>query len=154
MAQAIPAGLAQRPGVQQFIKFCIIGFSSAILDIGISYTLVYKFGFNPTLAKAISFVFGVTNGFIWNSKWTFQGMGSGRRHEMYVKFLLVNMVGFVLNIFLFKSVLFAFTHRFIGQGIPDKPHFAIATITAIVFVAVWNFLANKKWTFKAPEMTV
>ena len=149
MAQAIQANLIQRPGVQQFIKFCVIGFSSAIIDVGISYTLIYRMGFNPTLAKAISFLFGVTNGFIWNSRWTFQGMGSGRRHEMYMKFLLVNVVGLFLNLLLFKSVLFAFTWRFIGQGKPDRMHFALATIVAIGIVAVWNFLANKKWTFSS-----
>lgn len=157
MAQATRAGLIQRPGVQQFIKFCAIGFTSAIIDIAISYTLVYKFGFddkfprNTTVAKAISFLFGVTNGFIWNSRWTFQGMGSGRRHEMYIKFMLVNTVGLILNILLFKSVILLFTGKFINQGKPDRLHFAIATVTAIMFVAVWNFLANKKWTFKAPE---
>jgi putative flippase GtrA len=148
MAQATRAGLAQSPGVQQFVKFCIIGFSSAIIDVGISYTLIYMFSFNATLAKVISFLFAVTNGFFWNSRWTFQGMGSGRRHEMYVKFLLVNCVGLTLNVLIFKSVLFLFIGKFIGQGKPDRLHFAMATIVAIVCVSTWNFLANKKWTFK------
>lgn len=148
MAQsATMNGLMQRRGVRQFIKFCIIGFSSMIIDVGISYSLIYHAGMNPTLAKAISFLVAVTNGFFWNTRWTFRGMGSGRRHEMYMKFLLVNCVGFVLNITLFKSVLFFFTGRFIGQGRPDKLHFAVATGVAVICVSLWNFLANKKWTY-------
>ena len=151
MAQATQVGLAQRPGVQQFIKFCIIGFSSTLIDVCISYTLIYKFNLNATLAKSISFLFSVSNGFFWNSRWTFRGMGSGRRHEMYTKFVAVNLVGLGLNLFLFKSVLFLFTGRFFSQGKPDRPHFALATLVAIVFVSTWNFLANKKWTFKSAE---
>ncbi len=150
MAQVLPADLAQRPAVRQFVKFCLIGLSSTIIDIVISSMLIYHWNFNATLAKSISFLFGVTNGFFWNSRWTFQGMGSGRRHEMYVKFVMVNIVGFCLNIFLFKSVLFLFTGRFIGQGKPDKLHFIIATLVATGCVACWNFVANKLWTFKTP----
>lgn len=137
----------QRQGVRQFIKFCIVGFSSMFIDVSIAYYLIYFLHLNPTLSKTLSFLFAVTNGFIWNSRWTFRGMGSGRRHELYIKFLLVNCVGLVLNITIFKSVLFIFTGRFIGQGIPNKPHFALATGAAVVCVSLWNFLANKKWTF-------
>ncbi len=139
--------LFQRPAVQQFIKFCIIGFSSLFIDAGISALLTYGANFNPTLAKAISFLVAVTNGFIWNSRWTFRGMGGDKLHQMYLKFLAVNCVGFVLNLTIFKSVLFLFTGRFFGQGKPDRLHFLAATIAAAVCVSVWNFLANKKWTF-------
>src|SRR5262245_12726840 len=96
-------GLAQRPVVQQFIKFCLIGFTSMFIDVRISYYLVYDLHMNPTLAKTISFLFAVTNGFIWNSRWTFRGLGSGKKHELYMKFVMVNCVGLVLNILLFKS---------------------------------------------------
>jgi len=147
MIQTATAGLMQRQGVRQFIKFCIIGFTSMLIDVGISYQLIYSLGMNATLAKTISFAVAVTNGFFWNSRWTFRGLGSGRRHEMYIKFLLVNCVGLVLNVTLFKSVLFLFTGRFIGQGTPDKLHFAVATGTAVICVSLWNFIANKKWTF-------
>ena len=146
------ATLLQRPGLQQFIKFCIIGTSSLALDVLVSSTLIYGLNMNPTAAKAISFLFGVTNGFVWNSLWTFRGMGSGRRHEMYVKFVAVNVVGFIFNILLFKSVLFLFTGRFIGQTKPDKFHFLIATGVAAFCVAFWNFTANRKWTFSEPRL--
>ena len=62
---------------------------------------------------------------------------------------VVNCIGLALNILLFKSVLWIFTGRFIGQGTPDKLHFAFATGVAAVCVALWNFLANRRWTFQA-----
>ena len=129
-------GLAQRAAVRQFVKFCIVGFSSLLIDFVISYTLTFHFHLNTTLAKTISFLFSVTNGFYWNSKWTFRGMGSGARHKMYVQFIGVNVVGLILNIFLFKFVLFLFVGRFIGQGTPQKRDFIVAYGCAAVCTAL------------------
>ena len=140
-------GLLQRPAVQQFLKFCIIGFSSLFIDAGISWFLTFHAHLNPTPAKMISFPIAVTNGFFWNRMWTFRGMGGDRLHQMYLKFFAVNVIGFGLNLTIFKTVLFAFTGRFLGQGKPEKIQFLIATILAAGCVSVWNFLANKKWTF-------
>lgn len=148
MAQvAIIEGLVKRPGIRQFVKFCIIGATSMIIDVGISASLIYGLSLNPTLSKTISFLFAVTNGFFWNSRWTFRGMGSGQQHQMYTKFVMVNCVGLMLNLTLFKTVLFLYTGKFFGQGKPEKLHFAVATAVAVVCVSLWNFLANKKWTF-------
>lgn len=139
--------LTQRRIVRQFVKFCLIGLSSFAIDITIASLLVYGARLNPTLSKTLSFLVAASNGFFWNSRWTFRGMGSGRQHEMYVKFILVNCVGWALNILIFKSVLWIFTGRFIGQGTPDKLHFATAAVTAAGVVAFWNFLVNRQWTF-------
>ena len=80
-------------------------------------------------------------------------MGSGKKHEQYVKFVTVNLIGLALNLAIMKTVFLIFTGRLINQGNPDKLHWAFATGIAILLVAVWNFLANRKWTFKhdAPE---
>ena len=137
--------------LMQFVKFCVIGLSSAIIDIAISRWLTYGMGLHWVLAKIISFSFAVTNGFIWNSIWTFRGMGSGKRHEMYVKFVTVNVVGLGLNIAIMKTVFMIFTGKLFKQGAPDKLHWTIATLTAIFLVAIWNFMANRRWTFKHPE---
>ena len=149
MTQIAATPLLQRPGFRQFAKFCIIGASSTLIDFVISYVLLYKFGLNLTLAKSISFVFGVSNGFIWNSRWTFRGQSSGAQHEMYIKFIAVNLIGFVLNIIIFKGVIGLFTGRFIGQGRPAQWLFVLAYGVAVVITSAWNFFANKKWTFKA-----
>lgn len=150
MSVSALGGLTQKTAVRQFVKFCIVGCSSLLVDFVISYTLIYHFHLNPTLAKSISFLFSVTNGFFWNSRWTFRGLGSAARHTMYMRFVGINIVGFCLNILIFKSVLFLFVGRFIGQGKPEKHQFIIATLTAAVCVAFWNFLANRKWTFSPP----
>ena len=152
MTQSAAPSLLQRPAIQQFIKFCIIGASSTVIDGLISHTLTYRYGMNPTLAKTISFVFSVSNGFFWNSRWTFRGMGSGRLHEMYTKFIAINAVGLGLNLTIFKLVQVPFVGRFFKQGQPSQPVWFLAFGVATFCVAFWNFTANRKWTFRAgPE---
>jgi putative flippase GtrA len=152
MIQTAAGGWMQREGVRQFIKFCLIGFTSMVIDVGIAWCLTYRLDWNWIIARSISFLIAVSNGFIWNSIWTFRGMGTGTRHQQYMKFVGINVVGLAANILIMKSVFFLFTGRLIHQGNPDKAHWLVATGEAVVIVSCWNFLANKKWTFANAPM--
>src|SRR5437899_155709 len=77
------ASLIHRPGIRQFVKFCIIGATSFTIDIGISYVLTFHFLLWWVLAKTISFSLAVTNGFFWNQRWTFKAVGHRSHHEQY-----------------------------------------------------------------------
>jgi putative flippase GtrA len=151
MIQVSEVPLLQRPGIQQFLKFCIIGFSSMLIDVGVAKKLTYGLHWHWIIAQAISFSFAVTNGFIWNSMWTFRGLGAGKKHEQYAKFVMVNIVGLVLNVLIMKLVFLVFTGELIHQGNPDEAHWNVAKAVAIVLVALWNFFANKHWTFRPVE---
>lgn len=148
MIEAATVPLLKRPGIQQFVKFCVIGFTSMVIDVSIAKKLTYGMGFHWVLAQTISFAVAVTNGFIWNSLWTFRGLGSGKRHEQYVRFVGVNIVGLLLNVAIMKGIFLFFTGKLINQGNPDETHWNIAKGVAVVLVALWNFFANKHWTFK------
>ncbi|HZO90998.1 MAG TPA: GtrA family protein [Chthonomonadaceae bacterium] len=139
--------MVRHPSLRQFIKFCMIGCTSMVIDVGIAKYLTYSMHWNWILAQTLSFSIAVTNGFVWNSLWTFRGMGSGSRHQQYMKFVAINIVGLVLNIAIMKSVFFMFTGHIIHQGNPPSWQWNIAKGLAIVIVSSWNFLANKKWTF-------
>jgi len=147
MIEAGIGGLIQRPGVRQFIKFCIVGSSSFTIDAGVSFFLHYYCLFSVELAKTISFVLAVTNGFIWNRRWTFRAVGLRRKREQYAMFFAVNIVGLVLNVSIVKTVILFETHTWLDQR-PTKPVFLAATLVATAIVVFWNFFANKHWTFK------
>jgi putative flippase GtrA len=98
------------------------------------------------VAAFIGFAFAVTNGYIWNSRWTFPRVDALRRHQQYVRFVLVNVVGLVLN----QIILFV-VNNLLTAGRPEaekgwEPLIAFGIATGIV--VFWNFLANKHWTFK------
>jgi putative flippase GtrA len=146
MTQSIAGDLIRKEGFQQFIKFCIIGATSTVIDWSI-FSLLFSHNWNPNVAQLISFSIAVVNGFVWNSLWTFRGLGAGRRHEQFVKFLAVNVIGLVLTLAINNSVFFVFTGHVLQKGEPDKLHAYISKGVALLIVAFWNFLANKKWTF-------
>ncbi|HZT41309.1 MAG TPA: GtrA family protein [Chthonomonadaceae bacterium] len=146
------AALMRHPSLRQFVKFCMIGFTSMLIDVGISSVLTYRFNWIWWVAKTLSFAIAATNGYIWNSLWTFRGMGSGRHHEQYTKFIAVNIVGWLLQLSLMKLVFLAFTGQLIQHQKPDQLHWYIATFVAVVCASVWNFIANKKWTFSGSRL--
>ncbi len=132
-------------GWEQFVKFCLIGASSTVLDVLISRQLMDRFGLHWLAANTLSFAVAVTNGYLWNSLWTFRGLGADRRHTQYLKFVAVNVVGYGLNTLIMALVILLLSGQVHGN--PPRPVWAAAKGTAILLVAIWNFLANKRWTF-------
>jgi putative flippase GtrA len=147
MIQAGSVPFHKRPGIHQFLKFCVVGATSFIIDVGLSYFLTFHMHLWWVLAKTISFSLAVTNGFIWNRLWTFQAVGQRKQHEQYAMFFGVNIVGYILNLSIMKSVFWAATGTWRGQH-PTKPVWLLATLFATSVVVFWNFFANKHWTFK------
>jgi putative flippase GtrA len=140
--------ILQRDGVRQFMKFCIVGASSFIIDVGVSYLLTFEiFHLWWVIARTISFSLAVTNGFFWNQRWTFRAVGRRKNHEQYMMFFGVNIIGWLLNLSMMKGVFFLTTHRWEGQH-PARPVWFCAILFATVVVTFWNYFANKHWTFQ------
>lgn len=150
--------LAQRRGVRQFVKFCIVGLSSTLVDFGIYLTLIEVLHIQSYIglwngriaAQSISFLFAVTNGFIWNSRWTFRHTDAAGLHQRYVKFVLTNLIGLALNL----TILSIVSHivpvavtSLLAQRLRDPAGF-IGKLAATCVVVFWNFTASKYWTFK------
>jgi len=149
LIQTASQPLWQHTGLRQFIKFCLIGATSAIIDVGL-FTVLTHLHLHPILARTLSVFVAVINGYTWNSLWTFRGMGKGKEHEKFMKFLAINVVGMGLNLGIMQGVFFLFTGHFLRTDEPDKLHMYSGLAVAIVLVSLWNFIANKKWTFAHP----
>lgn len=138
----------------QFLKFATVG----VINTGVDWLVFFLLMLAPffqtfeSWAKAISFVLAATNSFIWNSLWTFRsefksGMKqSGNRvaagSEYYVKFMVVSLIGFGLNLWAFTL---ARSYLFVGTS-KMKQLFALVLASAVVMV--WNFAINKLWTYR------
>lgn len=150
-------GLLQSRGVRQLIKFCLVGATSTIVDKGSLWFLLKQFPTVPWwMLSTISFCLGVTNGFTWNSRWTFRSQENATVNfkEQYPKFLLTNIVGLLLNLGITKFFLVLFTGQVLHtHGNPTGAQVIIASLCAIPIVVFWNFTASKYWTFRAPRPT-
>lgn len=138
--------------MQQLIKFCLVGASSTVIDKGIQRVLMLSFPLWPWwFCQTISFCFGVTNGFFWNRRWTFQAQDFGSSRLQYRRFVATNTVGWGLNLAFTKLFLFFLTNQWSFTVNPPANTVLAASLMAIPLVVIWNFSASRFWTFRAPK---
>ena len=162
---AVAPSLAARPAVKQFIKFCIVGSSSALLDFA-TFNVVLSLGFPPIYAVVAGFIVGVSNGFFWNRRWTFKDR-QGDIAKQGPLFVATNLVGLFLNVAVTTVTLVLAAHLHLtrteitpaqafhlvlfrdktGQGF-SRLALNAAKLCATVVVTIWNFTASKFITFK------
>lgn len=136
--------------MRQLIKFCIVGASSTVIDIGILALLLKFFHFLPWWVSAsISFCFAVSNGFFWNQRWTFRAKNIGSTRAQYSKFFVTNVIGLGLNLLISKGFLILFTGEVSHATNPDDKSILLAKLCAIPLVVIWNFGASRLWTFRS-----
>lgn len=117
------------------IKYGIVGLFVTALDIVVLYTLV-EYENTPLLTAAtISFFISLSVSFTLQKNWTFHNKNR-RLARLYAKFAIVALSGLCIN----NALLWIFAHIF---GI----WYIAAKILTSGFVAVWNFISNKLWTF-------
>lgn len=121
----------------QFATFSAVGAAAAVGHYGVYIGLVAGAGADPVPATMAGFVLGAAMSYALNYRFTFR---SAKRHrEALMKFLAVAGVGFLLNS-LIVGVLTG----------PAAMHYLLAQVIATGSVLVWNFGANRLWTFAVP----
>lgn len=129
----VRAALGRRANWEQLLKFCAVGASGYVINLGVFAALVAA-GLHYLPAAICSFVVSVTNNYWWNRHWTFKHQ---RGHLVYqgMRFLLVSVIALGVNLAALSTL--------VALGLPKVPAQAIA----IALVTPWNFVANKLWSF-------
>jgi len=170
--EAKPAG--ERTLVRQIIKFCIVGGTSFIIDFGLSWLFLRiipygdqllsealgswlvanmpglfsfaKTPYNaaiPILGGLASFI-AMFNSFIWNRSWTFRVKGRAERLAQLRRFYTVSILGAIWNTLITSAL---------ANVIPGHPNrsLAVAKIVAAGVVAIWNFMGQRYYAFRAAK---
>ena len=165
--------LLASPIVRQFVKFCIVGGSSTVIDVGIFWLLRF---YVPWGNDLLSHVFG--HFLVSNFPSLFQPLVSHEQADATVPvFKIFSSTIAIFNAFIWNrrwtfkirgkehrsvqlrkffvvAVIGMILNAIITTGlnsiIPGHPKrsLAIATAIATVIVAIWNFSGQKYWTFK------
>jgi putative flippase GtrA len=163
--------LMKKPVVRQFIKFCIVGGSSTVIDVGLHglFMIVvhvegqplgvvlgkwlldtmpglFFFASDPTGAsfpvlKIATAGLAIINSFYWNRLWTFNIRGKEERAVQLRKFVVVALIGMALNTIIGTAC------KNIIPGHPTQS-WAVASAIATIAVAFWNFFGQSLWTFR------
>ena len=166
LSQKIGRGKAKE--VERFIKFAFVGTLGFLIDIATVIFLQNSLlppenDQNVLLANSIAFVLAVCSNFIWNRVWTYPDSRSYSVRRQLTQFALVSVIGLVirnlwingtyeqlgqLSTTILKSANFSYAPGLIDQ---NKLGTTIALVFGVLIVMVWNFVANRFWTYSDVE---
>jgi putative flippase GtrA len=125
----------------QFIKFCLVGSTGALIHLGLLYSLTEFLHIWYVLSAAIGFTVAVLNNFVWDRLWTFKNT-SPRIPRQLLLFFTINVISLCINL----SVLYVLT-EYAGMWYIE------AQIVAILVAVANNFLGNRRFTFSLVILT-
>jgi putative flippase GtrA len=121
----------------ELTKFCLVGASGYLVNLGVYVALLHSAGFHYLAAAAGSFLVAVTNNYAWNRRWTFRAQ-CGHFYFQGLRFLVVSLGSLGANLLVLHVLVGLGAGKIGGQAI------------AIVLVTPLNFLGNKLWAFRRP----
>ena len=129
----------------RFFKFCVVGASGVLVDMGLLYLLSdpTMLGMGLTRSKLIAAETAIITNFLLNDVWTFRGdatSGGLPRLRRFLGFNAICLLGVGINVLLL-NLLFNFAHlnRYVANAI------------AIVAVTGWNYWLNRKLNWAPVE---
>ena len=133
--------LMRRSGeLARFIKFCLVGGSGVVVNLGILWLLTDFGGVNDKLSSALAIETSIITNFILNNYFTFadrRPQGVRGFFACLLRFNVVSLAGAGINwgIYVLLTSL---------SGI----YYVVAQAIGIAVAMLWNYLVNNWWTWK------
>lgn len=145
--------LSNKNEQRRILKFAVVGGTGTVIDFGIFNLLTQLTPISSIAASVISFSCAVVNNFLLNRAWTFKGSKAHSLPVQMGQFALISVVGLAIRTPIFATLEKVFTNlatRFLPGFFlsPTVIGHNLALACAIVVVLIWNFVANRFWTFK------
>ncbi len=140
----------------RFLRFMMVGAVGTIIDFGVSNLLIHVFGFSLVLAGSISFICAVFSNFTLNRYWTYPDSRTKAIHHQLAQFTLVSVIGLgirVVTLAILEPIVYGFVQTtsipfdLSAKVVADNLTLALA----IAIVTLWNFFANRYWTYSDVE---
>jgi putative flippase GtrA len=150
--------LAQKAeSIDQGAKFILVGMLNTFCDWGVLNLLLIAAGVSLgplyPVCKGISFVVAVTNSYFWNKFWVFKKTSTsnnraGRKNNRteLLQFLLVSLIGFVLNVAVANFIVNRWGPHF---DISAKLWATVGALGGTLAGLAWNFMGYKLVVFRA-----
>ena len=129
--------IIKKEGLNQFIKFALVGVINTLVNLAVLYILTDIFGIYYLISAIFAFLIAVTNSFILNKLWTFKESISYKTSSRYIKFVLISVIALVINLITLYILVEYYAIWYI-----------YAQIIGVCSNLIINFFGNKLWTFK------
>ena len=124
----------------KMFRFGMVGLTGIVVNEGVLIYLKEYVHFALPLASVLAIEIAIVNNFIWNDLWTFKSDSHhalDRRWQRFVSFQAVSIGGAIINFVVLNVLAFY-------AGIDYR----IANILGILLAFVWNFMVNRRVTWK------
>ena len=129
-------------------KFGLVGLFNTGIDFAIFNGAIFVSGIEKGPAiigfKSFSFLVALLNSYFWNKLWTFKKADSVSRKDEFLRYTVVTVIGFLLNI-----GITAFIVNYIPpmHGWPQVKWDNLAAVIATGASLLWNFVGYKLVVF-------
>ena len=126
---------------QQLIPFLVIGVGCAVIDFGITHSLIEFMGVQRDLAKAVGWVFGTLAAYVLNSKFSFDAKINAKKASAV---FVLYAVTFAVQMVLWRITDSPLTNLGLVNPWKNLVSFVIAQGVA----TVTNFELQRHWIFR------
>ena len=119
----------------QFIKFCVVGGTGVVVDLGITFLFKEKLKLNKYIANSLGFMAAASTNYLLNRWWTFRSHDP-EVAQQYVQFVGISAIGLILN----NIIIYLLNDK-------ARLNFYLSKLIAIGLVTLWNFFMNYYFTF-------
>ena len=128
------AAALQSQGVgRQFIRFCTVGASGYVVNLGV-YSTLLGVGLHYAAAATVSFVVAAASNYVWNRLWTFRAVEA-------------RVLGQSARAFVVAGLALGANQLFLAVLVAAGGGHLVSQAVAIVLVTPFSFVANKLWAF-------
>lgn len=137
--RGVLVGSEQRHLWNRFRRFFVVGAAAFLVDVGALYLTMAVVGIGPLAARIPAFLVAATFSWSVNRAWTFGPSGRHLTVE-WGRFLLANLSGWIVNLFVYLLVLSVSTS--LGATGP-----AIGVACGAAAGLIFNFAATQLYVF-------
>jgi putative flippase GtrA len=124
------------------MKFALVGALGAIVDFGLLNLFHGILKWPLLISNVLSVSAAIINNFTLNRLWTFREARGERKLGQFSKFVLVSVVGLLLN-----TAIVVGLDALLARWLEGPWRYNLAKAVAVGVVLLWNYGANRFWTF-------
>ncbi len=171
-------GGARAKELERFLRFAVVGLTGAVIDLGTLTILQASIlppvnaanepnDLNVAIATTIAFVLAVISNFTWTRLWVYPESRSRTLRQQLGLFFFISVVGWLARTLWITLMYVEIGHITMPIALPIIHQFQpeyiasieaekklgtlIAQMIAMIFVMLWNFFANRYWTYNDVE---
>ncbi len=142
---------------ERFLKFCVVGIFGAVIDFGVMNLLLQLTAVGSRIASTISFIAAVCSNFLWNHFWAYPDSRQKSIVHKLAQFFIVSLIGLGIRFLLFLTVeepIIRLSEQIVPENFfldPVTVGHNLTLVISIGIVLIWNFFANRFWTYNDVE---